>query len=167
MEFGKSKADMGQIYELDPQTIDTENLMISGELTPDVPIDKMQKINGAVMAVQQLGYAKEAALEEIGVQNPQQMMKDSVFEKLQDAIVQAQVTQILGEAQAKVQAMAQQYQMQIQADMQMQQQANMQGQMMQSGVGGQGFNPAAGGNPAQNAFPEMTREAQNANAAGA
>lgn len=165
--IGSGRSDLGQEYMIDPLTIDVDNLIVEVELTPDVPTDKLQRINAAQMAVNGLGYTREQALEDIGVTDPLKMLKDSRMEQLVQAMLQAKITEITGEAQAKVQALAQQYQMQIQMEaqqaQQMQQQAmqQQQNQMMPpSGMGGQGFNPAMGGQPPQEGNPEMTREGQ-------
>lgn len=163
--------DAGMEYVIDPATIDINSIDITVELTPDLPTDKLQKINGANLAVNSLGYSYESALEDIGVMDPQAMMKRSKLEKIENAKVDAEIMRtISGPAQAEVQgqiAMAQmQAQMAQQQMMAQQQQNNQAGSMaeqmgnMPGGNTGQGFDQSMGGTPSAMGNPGQTFEGQ-------
>jgi hypothetical protein len=171
--YGRAeKLDVGKEYTIDPETIANDGLYISVELTPDVPTDRMAKINAATMAMT-LGMSKERALEEIGITDPQKEMEASYKEKMLENLFQIQMQ----EEQARSQMALQMEQMQAQAQIQQQQQqaAMMQQAQMGQGMtppgipgaqGGQGFNPAMGGLPAQMMQPGATREGQTGLAQG-
>jgi hypothetical protein len=160
--------DMGVQYETTPDQIDEEDLYISVKLKPDVPTDRMQQANTA-MILTQIGYSWERALEDMGVEDPAQEIKQWQFEKIVrdklEARIQAEAQLIQGQAQLQIQQAQMEMQMQAQGaqNAQMEQQAmaqRMAEQMPQEGMfpGGQGFNPAAGGTPAVMAAPGATRE---------
>lgn len=146
------RTDLGEEYTIESDTIDTENLYITVSVDPKVPTDQMQKANVANMIVP-LGYPKEMALEDLGVDDPQAAITMSYMEQLKDFIFQQ-----------GLQAMSQQQQMDMQGqqamlEQQMQAQQGAQEEAMQGPVmGGQGFNPAMGGTPPAEAAPTYTRE---------
>lgn len=148
------RTDLGMQYEIDPETIDTENIYITVELKPDNPTDRVQQAN-AGMILQQLGYPKEYVLEQVGVEDPQAAMKQFWIERLKEARIQNIIDL---ERMQMEQGMAQQAQ---DAQMAQQQEAQMlaQQQQMQGPIqGGPGFNTGMGGMPPAMAFPQGTRE---------
>lgn len=160
--------DSGQEYILDPAYFDPKSVSITVELEPELPLDKQQKINAASAAVTTLNYPLENALEDIGVNDPRQAMRQWKLEQLENTLFEAEKTVIMGEAQAKVQQMmiaiqqqAQQAQMAQQQEMAQQQQAPMtQDFNMQGTNTGEGFSVGEGGEPPALANPYQTREFQ-------
>jgi hypothetical protein len=156
VQISAEMTDAGTEYVIDPATFMPEDIDISVEMTPDLPVDKLQKINGANLAVSALGYSIESALEDIGVMDAAKMMKQSTLEKLEKAIIDADIMRIQGQAQADVQGMIAEAQSKVQmaqqAQMQQEQAAQPQGmgdvmQNLPGGNTGQGFNPGMGGIP--------------------
>ena len=182
--YGKSSKGLGEQLLIDPDLLPVDDLYIEVELTADVPTDRMARINAAAIAVTQLGMSRERALEEAGIENPAQEIRQSSYEALIENEVKMVIQEKQMQQQMKFQAMQQQMKMEMQMQMQQQQQMQMQQQQMQGGmeqegvgsggwqtplrpeppgipgVGGQGFNPAMGGMPAQMANPYATRELQ-------
>lgn len=180
--LGTTKRDTGKQYLVDPKTINVDNLLITVELTPDVPTDKLQRINGAGLAVEKLNLPKEDGLSDIGVEDPQYAIEQSAKERLFEAQVQAQMLQIQAETQLMIDKAKMEMQMQGQLAMQ-----NAQMQMQSRAMGGapqgepsagplgpsdqipQGGPPPQGGNelngtgngaiPPQMFDPSATREA--------
>jgi len=160
----------GLEYVLPADEIDDENIYISVELDPDEPTDKMQRANTATL-LQRLGYSNTSALEDMGVEDPEQEMDRAFEEKLDqnqlDMYILSQQQALQMQMQALQMQMQQQQQMQqmgMQQQMQQQQQAQQMAQQQELGgaiPGGQGFNPAMGGQPPAMAFPEGTRENVN------
>ena len=180
--YGRSENGMGQQIPVDPETMDVDDLYIEVELTADIPTDKMGRMNAAAIAVERLGMSQERALNEIGVEDPQAETRQRMYEALLENELAIIMQQAQGQAQLKLQMMQQQMQMQMQMQAQQEQQMmqeqmmGQQGQMWQMGqmgqmpmgmqgpgmpgIGGQGFNPAMGGSPPQQANPYATRELQ-------
>jgi hypothetical protein len=155
--YGKGKADLGQEYTIKPEEINPEKIYLSVELKPDVPLDRMQKVNAATMMLQSGIYSKERAMEDMGITDPETVMKEITF----DQLFQAQVAQIIQQQQQRAQMALQQEQMAAQQEQQMaaQQQAALQQQLAAGGApGGNGFNPELQGEPPAEAAPGATRE---------
>jgi hypothetical protein len=153
---GFSEDDAGADYTLDPAEIDPTEWIVEVELTPDVPTDRLQRINAAALAVQ-IGYSQESALEDIGVEDPKRELKKRTKEQVQAFLLQ----QKFQELQMQQQMAAQQAQMAQQMEAQaMAQQQAMQGQPGLGGpvMGGEGMNPAMGGIPPAMSNPGATRE---------
>ncbi len=146
--YGTGKQDVGEEYTIKWDEINTESIYLSVELKPDVPLDRMQKANVAMMMVQAGIYSKERAMEDMGVTDPDAVTKEMFFERLTEA-----------QLQNIIDTMALQNQMAIQQQQQEQQLALQTIQNQMAGApGGNGFNPAFGGGPAQEAAPMATRE---------
>lgn len=166
---------VGEEYMIDPDEIDPGGLYIQVRLEPDVPTDRMQKINAAIMA-KQIGLSNERALEELGITDPEEELErfwlERLFENKMNIVMQEQQFESQLEQQqiSQQMQMAQQQQMEQEAMMQQQQVMDEQQymQMMQNqqqapglpGLGGQGFNPNMGGTPPAMFAPEATREEQ-------
>ena len=67
--LGSREAGAGEVYSIPPEEINPDEIYIQVELTPQLPIDKMQQVNVATL-LKQLGYPNEYALEDIGVEDP-------------------------------------------------------------------------------------------------
>jgi hypothetical protein len=163
--FGRGKSDYGKQYTVPWDEIEPEQIYITCEYRPDTPTDKIGKINAGQMAVVGLGASKEWALEEIGVENPNMILEQRMYEQL----VENKLAIIMQKEQAMAQLEIQQMQAEIQQGMQ-QAQADAQMQMQQlqgmgnpqgiPGAEGQEFNPAMGGMIPQEMMPEATYEGQ-------
>jgi hypothetical protein len=171
----------GENMVIQPDEIDLSALYIDVELSPDVPTDRLQRANAASIMVQ-YGYPREYALEDLGVDDPQQAIRQWYFERYVqqkfdlETQREQQEVQLEGQAQQmQIQMQAQQAQMQMQQQQQMAQQPPMQqGGMPPEGMSpegmppepgqGQGYNPAMGGTPAVMSMPpdqalrEMVRQ---------
>ena len=164
----------GKEWTIFPGDVDPNYIYISVDQEADLPIDRLQKINGAVMMAQQLKVDTETVLDELGEKNPTKRIRNWVKEQFKWAYVGAKVKAIdlveSGQMQKMAQEMAQQMvqQMMEQAAKQQGQQgasggpgsveggmggtqANAEGSPAGSGMGmeagGQGLNPAGGGGP--------------------
>lgn len=135
----------GEEYTIEPDEIDEENIYITVELDPDEPTDKLQRANTATLLMQ-LGYPKKYALEDMGVEDPEKAMDEYFEEQMDDHQLQMFLQGDMMDMQAQ-----QQQQMEAQ---QIAQQQDLAGAI----PGGQGFNPAMGGEPPAAAFPGATRE---------
>jgi len=154
-------------YKINPSDIDTKHIYMSVELTPYEPLDEQQKVNTAVMAARELKMPAEAIMGMMNVTDPAKMLKKWSKEQVFFAQLQGELQKIQMTASGEIQQMAQQMaqEMMQQQMEQAQQQAQQQGtgpssqqrerQPMQGmgGVGGPGFNPAAGGQPPAGANP--------------
>ncbi len=147
--WGFDKDNLGKEFSLKANEISPEHLVIDVELTPDVPTDRASRINTSAIAVDKLNYPVENALEDIGVTDPQQAMKTRRQEQMQDFMIQMQMQQ-----------MQTAQQMQMQMAMQQSAQPAPGTPPGVENAQGQGFNPAAGGQPAQEMAPEATYEGQ-------
>jgi len=153
--YGRDR-DGSYVYKISPDEIDPDNVYLSVQLEPDVPSDRMQRINAASIAVQNLDMSKESAMKDIGITDPQGEMKRRRLEILLEARFQQRLAEEAAEAQLRLQAKAAQM---AQAP---------QGQQPPGFpmAGGQGFNPAQGGSPPAELFPGGTREGQTGQTQG-
>jgi hypothetical protein len=150
--WSMSKDNKGKEIEIDPKALDPEHLIVDVTLRPDVPVDKQQKVNTAAQAVKILGYTKEAALGDAGVDDPVQMLKEKRKEMLQETVLGGKLMVIQAQYQAEAMKLSQEAQQQMRDQIMAE---------MQSKQGmGQGFNPAMGGQPPAEANPNMTYENQ-------
>jgi hypothetical protein len=150
--YGKGKADLGQEYVIKWDEINPEKIYLSVELKPDVPLDRMQKANTAMMMVQAGIYSKERAMEDMGITDPESVMKEVTF----DQLFQAQIANIIQLQQQQTQMALQQEQIAAQQEQQLAMET-LQNEMA-GAPGGNGFNPAEGGLPPAEAAPGATRE---------
>ena len=153
--YGTKKVDLGKQYTIKWDEIAPEAIYLSVELTPDVPLDRQQKANTASMALQAGILSKERAMEDMGITDPSQVMEEIYMEQLMDTNVAAITQRIMAQVQMEVQQ--QQLELQMQAQ---QQQVGMQTLQNQGAnvPGGNGFNPAQGGQIPQEVAPGATRE---------
>ena len=146
--FGTGKEDNGQAYTIKADQIYPDGIYLSVKLKPDVPLDRMQKANTAMMLVNAGIYSKERAMEDMGITDPDMVTEEIFFERMTEARWQNMIETMNLQMQTEAQ-------MQIQA-----QQQALAGQQteMAGAPQGQGFNPAQGGGPPQEAAPGATRE---------
>lgn len=187
--FPTNQQGQTEYIKVNKGDFDPDHIYLKVELTPDVPTDRMARINAAVMSNQNLSYSNRRALEDIGVTDPGAEI--DIWYEEQTRMQDWQLEQQQKQQQLQLQMEAQQMQMQMQAQnamqqqqMQMQQQMGqqqgqqtqmpgMQGQQFQNLArqtgrgfeptrGSAGFNPGIGGTPPAMANPAGTRESQQA-----
>lgn len=95
-----SKRGKQESIALDPAEGDLTQVLIDVELTADVPTDRMARINAASMAVRDLGYSRERALEQIGETDAKEVMAQAEQEQLAAARLEARRRRLLAEAEA-------------------------------------------------------------------
>jgi len=155
--MGKNK---GKQYTIEWDEFDPENLYINCELKPDVALDRQQRANVAMGLIQAGLMSKEQAIEYMGENDPQAILDQIDIERLWDNRIQIMIQREQMQVQMEAQQIAmQQQQAADEAAMAQQEQAMaaQQGQMA-GAPGGQMFNAAAGGLPAQMGAPGATRE---------
>src|SRR3990167_507163 len=168
--YGKGKSDYGVTYVIEPEWIDPKRIYLDVSQEADVPIDRTQKINGAVMLSREIkGLPADYILEELGVDDPQRAIRQWKKEQYSLAYAAGRVQAGHMETSGEIQKIVQE---QIQAMMQ-QQQAQQAQQPPQQGprptppepgggmgvpgqeaLGGIGNNPALGGEAAATSNPE-------------
>jgi len=182
VSWSPKKGEEGMQIKIDPKDYDEDEIFITVKLTADVPTDKVAKVNAAVMMNKQLKYPAARAMEEVGVQDPQQAIKEWEEDQRREAALQLQIEkdrmqmeQMMQMQMQKTAAMAQQVeQMKMQN---MQRNANPYQQPIPGGqqpmdmsggavgppmldqMSGQGFDTAMGGQPGIQGAPGATREA--------
>jgi hypothetical protein len=169
-EYGKvdlygrydDKTNMGREVRIASDTIDPDALEIEVVLTADMPVDRLQQINGAVLLKQNFRVPEAELLEDLVGGDPAELAKRRDLEDYKQAYIAADLQRIAMQPQLE----AQQMQMQQQAEMAQQQQSQAMEQEMaareqeaqlaaaeqggtpaQGQMGGLMNNPAAGGNP--------------------
>lgn len=122
--YSTNRKTLGELYTIKPSDIDPDQLYLAVELTPDVPTDRLQKINGALQ-LSQLGYPKTKVLEELGDTDPEGTLREGVREQMWMAAVQGKLQKIQAYAsnqyQQEVMAAAQQMVAEQMAQLQAQQ----------------------------------------------
>ena len=152
--YGTDKRnDIGAQYEVAWNEIEPEALYIEVELNTDEPTDRQQRANTAGQLVQ-WGYPKEWALEDLGITDPQKAIEQWYYEKFLEHEINKIMQQDLMDMQAAMQQAQQNAQMAAQMAM------AAQNQPPPGAIpGGEGFNPAAGGQSPINVNPSVqTRE---------
>ncbi len=144
--YGTGKADKGQEYTIAWDEIDPNAIYLTVELKPDVPLDRQQRANAAMLMVNAGIYSKERAMGDMGITDPDKVTEEMFFERLTEAIWQNRIDQMA-------------MQLQQQAAMEQQQQQLAAQQTEKAGVGqGAGFDPNQGGMPPAMTNPNATRE---------
>ena len=159
-------------YTIDSESIDPANIYISVELRPDVPVDRVQRVQAAIAMSQNLEYPTIKILEFLGETDPQGAMKDYWKEQLNRADMMGRLEKIRKTASGELEEMAAMMAQQMLQGMMQQQQAQqgppgqgspqqMMGPQGIEGVEGGAWNPAMGMPPPAMASPAgNTREAQ-------
>lgn len=168
-EYGKvdlygrhdSKTRDGEEIRISSDTIDPDKLEIEVMLSPDLPIDKLQQINGAVLLKNNFKVPESTLLEDLGIGDPAEMEKMRRQDDYKDMFISADLKRIQDAQQLETQQATMEMQMQAQqAAQQQQQQAQAQAQQQQAAqqaqaqknaapanqnLGGPGFDPSQGG----------------------
>ena len=153
-------------YKINPSNIKPDHIYLTVELTPYEPLDEQQKINSAIMAARELPLPPEDILGMLNVADPDKAVKKHAKWQIFQAQLAGELEKIKMTASGEIQQMAQQMaQEMLQQQMQQAQQQQQQGggpspqqrerQPIQGieGVGGPGFDPAAGGQAPAGASP--------------
>jgi hypothetical protein len=171
--YGQRRDDPGEQFTLSPEEVDVENVYIDVELTADVPSDRMTRVNAASMAVRELGYSKERALEQIGEDDPQVILSQARAEALDEAALEVEKREVLALGEIKTKQKAAELEGKQTQTAGQNGKEMLQGMLKKpgfvkralaqigkgiTGVGGQGFNPSQGGTPPAVAAPEVTPE---------
>lgn len=120
---------MGQNISISSDTISPDAMKITCLLTADMPVDKLQQINGAVLLKNNFAVPEEELIEDIVGGDPMEMMKRRKLEDYKNAYIQADLKRIM-DAQA-LETQKQQMEMQAGIQQQVQQQQMQQEQAMQ------------------------------------
>lgn len=175
--YGKATASK---YTIAGEDVDPGACYLTVELTPDVPVDRLQQINGAVLLAQNLNLSPTYVLEFLGVTNPEGAMDDWARWQFWLAEVQGKIERVRAEAAGQYErdvmdaasALVEQQAQQMPPEMGMgEMPPEMMGQppmpapggpMGMPGIGGPGFAPPMGGIPPALANPAANvREQQN------
>lgn len=127
--FAPRRGGRGEAITLDPAEMDLADVVIDVELTADVPADRMARINAASIAVRDLGYSRERALEQIGKTDAKEVMAQAEQEQLEAVKLEIRKRRLAAEAEAELRSLAPE-------------------------PSRRGFDPAAGGLPPVVADPE-------------
>ncbi len=142
-------------------TIDAERVQIKIELTPDIPLDNVSRINGGLMLLQ-AGASRKYVLTYAGIKDATKVMQERVQEDL-DAIEMQNAGQILSkEVGDAMQEMAVQL-----VKQQMEQEAEQEQAQAKAAEGGDGEEPLTqAGNLQRGEGPNVKGEGANPNVAG-
>ena len=146
--------------------INPDRIEVKVELQPEVPVDKVQKIQAAIAMSQNLETPTRRILEWMGETDPEGLQKEYWKEQLNRAEMMGRLERIRRMASGELEQMAAEMaQGMIQQQMQQQQQApqgeNLMGPQGIEGVEGEAWNPAMGMPPPATASPMgNTREFQ-------
>jgi hypothetical protein len=176
-EYGKvdlygqynTKGKLGQEVRIASDTINPDELQLEVILTADMPVDKLQQINAAVLTKQNFRVPEEELLEDLGYGDPRELADRRDQEDFNNAYIQNDLQKIQMETQLEfeqkqmeMQAGLQQQQMQQQQEaqsQQMQQEQAMRQQEAQQASASQNGSPAqeqmAGMNPAMGGMPPV------------
>lgn len=181
--YGKKGKDEGNLYTIKGSDIDPDSLYMGVELVADVPTDRLQKVNAAIMMARELKYPTVKILEELGETDPEGALKDYWLEQFTGAAIAGKLQLVQAQAANQIEQMAAQMAQQMLqeamagAEQQMGQQPaappggdpaaqgmagamggmppDMMGGMGMEGVEGGGFDAGMGGMPGVQANPEM------------
>jgi hypothetical protein len=154
------KTRNGQEIRIGSNTIDPDVLQLECLLTADLPTDRLQQINAAVMLKNNFQVPEAEVMEELGYHDPREMADRRAMEDYERIYIQTDLQKIQRAADLEFQQQQMELQMQAQKEAAAQQQemaAQQQEQQMAAASAnaapaneqaqGQGFNPAMGGTP--------------------
>jgi hypothetical protein len=99
---GRGRADAGQRYRLSAAQLQAARVHIEVELTADLPTDRMARINAAAMAVRELGFSRQRALEQIGVDDPLEAMAERAREQAEELSLEVARAEALAEVELRL-----------------------------------------------------------------
>lgn len=169
-DYGEQYAIRYSLVNPAERDFDPNYLYLDVDLTPDLPVDKVEQANVGAILYNQLEFPLEEVYNELGIEDPQRLVRARMFEEaLKNEWTNIMKTSAAA-ADLKIQMMAQQMQQMMQMSMSMQQGGGGMGQppgpppqgqppppALQA-MQGQGFDTAQGGTPAAMGFPMGTRE---------
>ena len=146
-------------YSIDSEDINPEAIYLSVELKPDVPTDRLQRATAAVQIVDKLPYSPQRLLKMLGETDPEGSLREWKLWQLEVTDFQAKLQRLQSELSgqyeqdvlAAAQAMVEQQMAQMGPPA-----AGENGRTPEGALGGQEFNPAAGGTSAAMASPAGT-----------
>lgn len=100
--FGTGRDAVGKHFTIQPGTFEVKDLFVEVELTPDVPTDRMARINAASMAVRELGYSKRRALEQVGEGDPDVIRDEARREALDEVALELEKQEKMAVGQFKL-----------------------------------------------------------------
>ncbi|MCW5877725.1 MAG: hypothetical protein KIS80_02515 [Anaerolineales bacterium] len=130
LEGRDGRRGRGEPIRIEPGEL--AGLAVDVELTADVPTDRMARINAASLAVRDLGYSRQRALEQIGESDPHEVLRQAAAEQLAAVELEIEKARLLALAGLAPGTAG-----------------------PRPAQGGQGFNPALGGEPAVTADPGL------------
>jgi hypothetical protein len=161
--YGKydDKTNAGREISIKANEIDPDALQIEAILTAEMPVDKLQQWNAAILAKQNFRVPEADLIEDLVGGDPEEMAKRRDLEDFKQAYIQTELQKLQMAAQLEMQQAQMQMQMQAQQGQQQQMeqeaaareqeaqlaQAQQGGSPAQQQMGGLGMNPAAGGMP--------------------
>ena len=118
---------VGSQHILSPTEIEPDAIYIDVKREEDAPTDRIQRVNAANQA-KNFGYSNERALGDIGVTDPQEVIKESYTESIKETLVQVEINKIQARGQIEIEAMVAQAQQAMAQEQAAQQQAQAQAQ---------------------------------------
>jgi len=148
----------GEYYSIDSEDIDPDAIYLSTELKADVPSDRQQRAITAVQMVDKLPYSPIRLLRYLGDTDPEGSYREYKLSRLDMADFQARVErlqrELSGQYKEDVLAAAKMLHQQMMAQPQAEQAPEEEPMRPGLGIEGQGVNPAAGGRPPAEFFPQ-------------
>jgi hypothetical protein len=167
--YDRAPARRGEAANLNPADFDLSNVVIDVELTADVPTDRMARINAASMAVRDLGYSRERALEQIGETDAKEVMRQAEQEQLAAVELEIEKQRKLALAKVEIEGLVANEKEKGEGRKEKEKQKTGEsetGDSREEEGNGQGMNPALGGSPAVMANPERVAGANTAEQRG-
>lgn len=124
----EDKSRMGETVTLGWDTIDPDALRIECTLTADLPIDKLQQINGAVLLKNNFDLPDDELIEDLVGGDPVELRKRRKLQDMQNTYLQADLKRIMDAQQLETQQAG----MEMQAGLQQKMQADQQNQQSQA-----------------------------------
>jgi hypothetical protein len=161
--YDRAPGRKGEAANLNPADFDLSNVVIDVELTADVPTDRMARINAASMAVRELGYSRERALEQIGETDAKEVMRQAEQEQLAATELEIEKQRRLALAKVEIDELVRQKKLES-TEAETGESEIEKSESTDSEQDNQGLNPALGGSPAVMANPDAVAGASAQNA---
>lgn len=114
--YGKKGNEKLERYIIKSEHIDPNILVLNTELSPDVPVDRVQKINSAISMAERLNYSPIKILEYLGEPDPYGALQEWISWQFVNAKVQGRVQKIAITESGELQQMAAQMAQQMAAE---------------------------------------------------
>ncbi len=92
--YGKKGDKALQKYTIGSEEIDPNGIVLNTELSPDVPVDRVQKINSAIQMAERLNYSPIKILEYLGESDPYGALQDWISWQFVNAKVAGRIQKI-------------------------------------------------------------------------